>query len=213
MYAYCGNNPVMGYDPTGEVNWENIVKAGAVVLLMTTAVPVGVASGGIVFAALGLISQSTLLATTIGTAIGATTAGTLEIVSQCVQYGSDNIDYVDVAIETGRGALVGITTGFSSTIANTGLQVASKVTNILIGVSITIGYGINDDLSVQEVAGNTAGSFIGGSLIQGALFDYGVHRNNLGSGLGVSSILGLIGGQLAGNIFRNRGFIFDLFNN
>ena len=25
MFAYCGNNPIMGYDPTGEVNWRKFL--------------------------------------------------------------------------------------------------------------------------------------------------------------------------------------------
>ena len=26
MFAYCGNNPVMGYDPTGHVDWGKFLS-------------------------------------------------------------------------------------------------------------------------------------------------------------------------------------------
>ena len=29
MFAYCNNNPVMGYDPTGEVDWEEVKRKGS----------------------------------------------------------------------------------------------------------------------------------------------------------------------------------------
>ena len=43
MYAYCGNNPVMGYDPTGEI--------------VISAIIIGAAIGGILGAANSVIDQ------------------------------------------------------------------------------------------------------------------------------------------------------------
>ncbi|MCH5164518.1 MAG: hypothetical protein J1F36_05825, partial [Clostridiales bacterium] len=37
LYTYCGNNPVMGYDPTGEFNWGELLSA----LLVGTVIVAG----------------------------------------------------------------------------------------------------------------------------------------------------------------------------
>lgn len=39
MYAYCSNNPVMGYDPTGEFNWGKLLVSGS------GAIAVGIMAG------------------------------------------------------------------------------------------------------------------------------------------------------------------------
>ena len=44
MFAYCGNNPVMGYDPTGYVSWWGVLAG---VVLTVAGVALAVASGGI----------------------------------------------------------------------------------------------------------------------------------------------------------------------
>ena len=31
MFAYCGNSPVMGYDPTGRINWEGFITGLVIV--------------------------------------------------------------------------------------------------------------------------------------------------------------------------------------
>ena len=66
MFAYCGNNPVMGYDPTGEWNWSklfsgaNLLAIGAVavataatVLTCGAASPLMVAVASVTFVAGG----------------------------------------------------------------------------------------------------------------------------------------------------------------
>ncbi len=42
MYAYCGNNPVMGYDPEGTWNWSSFFKGSSWLTIGITATCVGV---------------------------------------------------------------------------------------------------------------------------------------------------------------------------
>ena len=48
MFAYCGNNPVMGYDPTGEFDWKTFVNGASLLSVGVTAclVAATVVSGG-----------------------------------------------------------------------------------------------------------------------------------------------------------------------
>lgn len=48
MFAYCGNNPVMGYDPTGAVDWGTFAEGAGLMSVGVTAIIVAaaVASGG-----------------------------------------------------------------------------------------------------------------------------------------------------------------------
>ena len=73
MFAYCGNNPVMGYDPTGEWDWgtflDIVVSVGAVV----GGAVVGVATGVGVLAQTGNVG----LAFTEGIAAGTATTGAI----------------------------------------------------------------------------------------------------------------------------------------
>ena len=74
MFAYCGNNPVMGYDPTGEFNWGKLfngasllaigITACAAALTVVTAgacAPLLVAAT-VTFAAAGLVATCSALA-------------------------------------------------------------------------------------------------------------------------------------------------------
>ena len=55
MYAYCGNNPVMGYDPTGEWNWSTFWSVTNVVLSAVAGVVAGVATGNV---AVGIVTAT-----------------------------------------------------------------------------------------------------------------------------------------------------------
>ena len=60
MFAYCANNPVMGYDPTGLVNWGGVAAGVGIGVLAVFAVMATVATAG---------AASPLLAA-VGTAVG-----------------------------------------------------------------------------------------------------------------------------------------------
>ena len=106
-YAYCGNNPVMGYDPEGTWNWNAFglivaIFASAVVGVVLTVLP-----GGIVGAFFG------------GAAIGFATSATENLVSQVSTNGWENVDYGRAWKEGFVGTVVGAVGGlFSYGISN-----------------------------------------------------------------------------------------------
>ncbi len=46
LFAYCKNNPVLGYDPTGHFSWTDVFNTAAVVTIAALAVIAIVGSGG-----------------------------------------------------------------------------------------------------------------------------------------------------------------------
>ena len=78
MFAYCGNNPVMGYDPTGLINWKGVVAGFGFALLAVAAVAVTVATAGaaspLIAAAIttvGATVSAALIETAVTTTVGA----------------------------------------------------------------------------------------------------------------------------------------------
>ena len=63
MIAYCGNNPVMGYDPAGYVNWWGVL-AGAVLTIAGVAVAVASYGVGSPLAATLILEGGALIAAT-----------------------------------------------------------------------------------------------------------------------------------------------------
>ena len=90
LFAYCGNNPVMGYDPDGTFNWSGLknlgncfVKAaiitacvGGAVLTLAAAITMTISSGGAgaiaVPAAIAIAANCIATATAVVAAAGAT---------------------------------------------------------------------------------------------------------------------------------------------
>ena len=71
LFAYCSNNPVMGYDPSGCFSWIDVFNTAAVVTVAALAVIAIVSSGGA--AAAPLLTAASALAGTTVTAAAATT--------------------------------------------------------------------------------------------------------------------------------------------
>lgn len=68
LYAYCYNNPVMGYDPDGTWSWSAFFKVAVVATIIVAAAVIAVASAG---TAVGAIAAGAA----IGGAMGATVGG------------------------------------------------------------------------------------------------------------------------------------------
>ena len=76
MFAYCGNNPVMGYDPTGLVNWGGfwagigigLLAAGAIALTIATAGAASPLAAALVTTAGTVVSAALVEASVVTTA-------------------------------------------------------------------------------------------------------------------------------------------------
>ena len=111
MFAYCGNNPVMGYDPTGEINWSLIGK-----IALTTVVVAACLTGVGVVAAAAATVMATSVTTAVTTAV--ITAGistTLSAIDGAICAELSGGEWYDGAM---AGAMGGAAGAFISTLTN-----------------------------------------------------------------------------------------------
>ena len=106
LFSYCGNNPVMGYDPMGTFNCKNLVLSVAVVVTVTLVVVATVATAGAAAVALGA-SASIVSSMVSGAAVGGLIAGGFSVADQFLDYGGDNINFEELAVTTLCGAVRG----------------------------------------------------------------------------------------------------------
>ena len=78
MFAYCNNNPVMGYDPTGLINWGGIAVGLGLALLTVAVVAATVTTAGAaspllatVITTIGTVASTALAEATVVTTVGA----------------------------------------------------------------------------------------------------------------------------------------------
>lgn len=133
MFAYCGNNPVIASDESGEF-WHIVIGAvvGAVVGAVTAALEgksateiavsaaVGAASGALAASGAGAVVQ-------IAGSAAISAAGS--VVSQGLTKGFDNIDYGEVASQAIAGGIAGATGGTSKGTAKHLMQLGKNATH------------------------------------------------------------------------------------
>ena len=113
LYAYCGNNPVMGYDPDGTWDWLRAIAVVALAVVAVAAVvAVTVATGG---AAAPVVA---------GAVIGAGISGVSSAASQLATTGT--IDAGQLIVDMSIGAVSGAFGG--SAIGVGGMTIASFAT-------------------------------------------------------------------------------------
>ena len=78
MFAYCNNNPIMGYDPTGLVNWGGVAAGVGIGILSVFAIAATVATAGAaspllaaVGSAVGMAMSAALVEASVVTTVGA----------------------------------------------------------------------------------------------------------------------------------------------
>ena len=79
LFAYCNNNPVMGYDPSGswDWGWKEQAKLGVAIVLIGVAILLAAPTGGssLAFGALAISSTTVAIAGTAVAATGAAVVG------------------------------------------------------------------------------------------------------------------------------------------
>ena len=134
-YAYCNNNPVMGYDPEGNFWWKIIAAVAVVAVLVVASICTAGTAAGVVLA---------------GAAVGATVGGAVSGVTKGVE-----------AVEKGESFLEGLADGVlegslsgavSGAVAASPLNVFGQVaTNMVISAGM---YALTtEDFSHEELAG------------------------------------------------------------
>ena len=138
LYAYCCNNPVMGYDPEGTWNWGKfwkVLKVIASVAIVVGAVAVSIMTAG---TAVGLIAA--------GAAIGGALSGAIGGINGIVEAKKTGANVFDAFAD---GLFAGTITGaISGAIAASPIGIGGQ---ILINTTLSVGqYCIQTHLSGEE---------------------------------------------------------------
>ena len=107
LYVYCGNNPVMGYDPMGTWDWKSIVTASLVVLATAALAAATVFTCGAALGAVGVIAATTVTIAKVATvtAGAAIIAGAFNIVEQTKEKTKEEeLDYGETSLSAASGA-------------------------------------------------------------------------------------------------------------
>ena len=174
MFAYCGNNPVMGCDPTGLINWGGVAVGLGLALLTVAAVAATVATAG---------AASPLLATavtTIGT-VASAALGEAAVVTTVGAYNEAPVVY-DVTVVGGHdraGASLVYDYGENTSdfYLHTGTQSKSEI-GATVGSGFVYNYNKPGDYAGEFLDVSWSGSYKGASI--GA--DYCTSPTNLSNG-------------------------------
>ena len=106
LFAYCGNNPVMGYDPTGQWDWGVFAKV-AVTTVIVAACLTGVGAIAAAAATVAATSVTAAVTTAVATATIATTISAVDGALCAQESGGSMLDgALAGAIGGSLGALV-----------------------------------------------------------------------------------------------------------
>ena len=215
LYAYCGNDPINRYDPTGH-SWESFWngvggKIVGTVLVVAAMVALTIVTAGVGTAVAGALGGG-FLAAVAGGAVGGAISGAIfgvgiSMISQGISNGYSNIDYGQVAIEGLIGMVSGAATGAIFAGLGRGLGLLGKTK----WAQRTLkNY---DAFSKNYMFGSKSGNFTflrnGKTFRLESSLQHGLHYHSLAAGTtapqwqGIfkftNSIAGLIGGSI-GNV-------------
>ena len=169
LFAYCGNNPVINIDPTGELLIEALVFIGvsAVVGALAgtfTAVCTGgdLLEGALEGAALGAVAATAtvLVPILLPTAGAATIAGVtfaaagaagfgIDILTQYISHESGNNASEPFQVDWGRSAKTALTTGIAGVVPTYGNPTGSLINAV---VSLVMGFDASFINAAVEIA-------------------------------------------------------------
>lgn len=163
LYAYCGNNPVMGTDPEGTWDWRKFLGWVVDAVIAVAAV------AAITVVVVGTVASSGLLgAVLVGAGAGALVAMGGSVVAQG---GFSTSDPWQVAKAGGIGAAIGAASGATSWTLGTigeslGAQLGyafSNTTHLSSGVKFGKVFSTEFLMSAGKTIGGISGGFIGGA--------------------------------------------------
>ena len=171
LYAYCANNPVMGYDPYGTWDWGKFFGWITVIALAAVGVGLIIATGGMVAAGL-IVSNGIAASTMVGAGVGIVAGISGSIMAQGGIKNLKNINPWDIAISGAIGAGIGAISGaVSFGFSQIGKHAGELLGNML-GNARHIGSGlrfskvfcikVNTLMKIGSVLGGAAGGMIGG---------------------------------------------------
>ena len=117
LFAYCGNNPVMGYDPEGTINWGKFAKGVGRIIAGTTAA----VAGALVMVAGAPVVMIVVAAITITAGVLTTVNGAADIQQSIT---GDNI--VRDTVFNGNQTAYDIYSGATEAVANIGTIICGK---------------------------------------------------------------------------------------
>ena len=119
LYAYCGNNPIMNTDESGNAWWDWLISIFVAVVVIVAVAAVSVLTAGVGTAVAGALGGG-VAATIFGSAVGGAITGTItgaimsfgiSVIQQGISNGYGNINWGQVGINTLIGAASGFVSG------------------------------------------------------------------------------------------------------
>ena len=169
LYAYCLNNPVMGYDPEGTFDWDKLwgwIAASAIIVAgIALIVTPAVLSSALIIASNGLAATAM-----VGAGVGVIAGVSGSIAAQGGLSNIANIDPWSVFKSGAIGGVIGTISGVASYgVSLIGRSVGSVIGNLLAntrhlnsGKLISEAFGLT--VSSLMTAGQVLGGAIGGSM-------------------------------------------------
>lgn len=197
MFAYCENNPVNTSDDTG--HWPKWLKPVAKVALAVVAVAAVTAAvvvtAGVAATALGA-SAAAISGVMTGAAVGGGVAGGINIATQCICRGAENVSAKEATKSAFFGAASGaLSGGFSGAVPSSATNTATKLV-VQKGFQVGANVIISNTAYLMQSSGSSSGPTLYGyvastvsGFVSGATF-------NAPAGRALAIAIGL---EIAGN--------------